>query len=144
IRTVVVVLDDGTSSGSQVELIKALQDKDVRVVVVLMGYPKNLEALAIADAILLTYADERSLAQNIRAAADALVGLAPINIFPGVRPLRTQVGKQERFNVYDLIRCPSGRLPVSIGPFESGASVSYDSAPNLKRVQWDFGDGSGS
>lgn len=144
IRTVVVVLDEHMPSASQVELIKALQDKEVRVVVVLLGYPKNLEALAIADAIVLTYADERSLVQNIRAAADALVGLAPINIFPGVRPLRTQVGKQERFNVYDLIRCPSGRLPVSIGPFESGTSVSYDSAPNLKRVQWDFGDGSGS
>lgn len=141
IKTIVVVLNDSLPSTSQVELIEALQAKGVRVVVVLLGYPKNLEALAVADALILTYADEVSFSQSILAVADALVGLAPINIYPGVRPLTTQVGKSERFNVYDLIRCPSGRLPVSVGPFESGMSVSYDSAPNLKKVDWDFGDG---
>lgn len=141
IRTIVVILNDDIPSASQVELIEGLQAKGVKVVVVLLGYPKNLEALAVADAVLLTYANEITFAQSLRAVADALVGLAPINIYPGVRPLHTQVGKAERFNVYDLIRSPSGRLPVTIGPFPSGTAVSYDSAPNLKRVEWDFGDG---
>ena len=141
IRTIVVILTDRIPSSSQVELIQALQAKGVRVVAVLLGYPKSLEAMAAADAVLLTYADEQSFAQSLRAVADTLVGLAPINIYPAVRPLRTTVGKSERFNVYDLIRSPSGRLPVTIGAFASGMSMSYDSARNLKRVQWDFGDG---
>lgn len=141
LRTMVCILTDQLPSPSQVELIEALQAKGVRVVVVHLGYPRNIEAFAKADAVLLAYADENSYAQSLRAVADALVGLAPINIYPAVRPLRTQVGKSERFNVYDLIRSPSGRLPVTIGNFPSGLSVSYDSAPSLKRVQWDFGDG---
>ncbi len=144
VKTIICILTDDIPSTSQVELVEALQKEGVRVVVVLLGYPRDLEALAVADAIVLTYADQQSFSETLRAVAETLVGLGSVNIYPAVRPLKTTVGKNEQFNVFDLIRSPSGRLPMTIGPFPAGLAVSYDSANNLKRVEWDFGDGKSS
>jgi beta-N-acetylhexosaminidase len=141
LRTSICIVSDAIPVTSQVELIEALQAKGIRVVAVVLGYPSQLEAFSVADAVVLTYADERAFGQSLRAVADILVGMAPLNVYPAVRPLKTTVGKKERFNVYDLVRAPSGRLPVTIGRFESGLAISYDSAHTLKRVDWDFGDG---
>ena len=142
IRTVVLVLTDTDRPGGQVELIQALQAKGASVVVVLLGYPRNLPHLAIADAVVLAYCDPIKYEQTMESMGDILVGEAPIGFNNVLRDINVRVGESRTFNAYDLVRVPAGRLPVTLSDrFRVGLSAPYDPQHSLKKVQWDFGNG---
>lgn len=142
LKTMVLVLTPELRMRGQIQLLTQLQAQGIRVVVVLIGYPESLPKLADADAIVLSYSNPVQTDISMKAVADVLVGQAPISVRPLARELRTTAGKPEVFNVLDIIRAPSGLLPVTIAPpFVAGLSVPYDPTFSLKRVEWDFGDG---
>lgn len=51
---------------------------------------------------------------SMKAVADVLVGQAPIGVSPYLDEIRTTVGKTESYSVLDVVRAPSGMLPVTI------------------------------
>ena len=142
LRTVVCVFTDTQKTAGQRELIHGLKGKGVNVVVVLLGYPNNLPQLIEADAIVLAYCDDAAVSETMKAVSDVLLGRAAISVPAGLQDLETQVGKAEKFRVFDLIRAPAGRLPVTLTPpFEAGFAIPYNPSLAVKKVQWDFGDG---
>lgn len=142
LKTAVCVFADNGETASKKQLIRAMQEKGMRVVVVLLGYPSSLPAMADADAILLAYCKPSAYAQTMRAVADVLVGQGPVAVMPTVRDLKATVGQDNTFNPLDVIQSPAGRLPVSVGEqFPAGLFVPYDPTFTLKKVVWDFGDG---
>ena len=145
IRTVVCILPDTDRPGGQIELIKALKEKGANVVVILLGYPRNLPYLAIADAVILAYCDGASYNETIASMGDILVGEAPVGFANIDGDINVRVGESRTFNANDLVRVPAGRLPVTLSEhFRVGMSVPYDPQYTIKKVQWDFGDGSKS
>ena len=143
IRTVVCLFTDTRKTGGQVRLVRALKQNGARVVVVLLGYPTNLPALADADAIVLAYCDENAYGQSIRAVADTLLGEGSVGVLPPVRDMKTRVGKSETFNAVDVVQTPAGCLPVTVAePFVAGYAVRCDPTHAIKKAVWDFGDGS--
>ena len=142
IKTVVVVVTPDLRISSQLRLIAALQQAGVRVVVVLLGYPSILPELVDAEAIVLSYTSPDAADSSMRAVADVLVGQGPLGILPAVRDVKAKAGVPISFSVLDVIRSPSGILPVTIEePFVAGMSVPYDPTFSLRKVEWDFGDG---
>ncbi|MCC6490471.1 MAG: hypothetical protein IT364_23505 [Candidatus Hydrogenedentes bacterium] len=142
IKTVVVIVTPDLRISSQLRLIGALQEAGVRVTVVLLGYPSILPELVDAEAIVLSYTSPEAADASMRAVADVLVGQGPLGILPAVRDVKAKVGVPMSFSVLDVIRAPSGILPVTIEePFVAGMSVPYDPTFSLKKVEWDFGDG---
>lgn len=145
IKTVVVVLTDTDRPGGQVDLVKALQEKGVQVVVILLGYPRNLPYLGMADGIVLAYCDASKYTQTMESMADILVGEGPIGFATVTRDIDVRVGESRTFNAYELVRVPPGRLPVTLSEtFTVGRAAPFDPQYTLKKVQWDFGDGSKS
>lgn len=141
-RTIIVVLTSDMRPRSQQALVRAIKQKGPRVVVVLAGYPSSLPELAAADAILLTYGERDVLEQNMTAVAEVLMGQGPVGILHAVRDVRLRAGTPERFSVFDVVRVPAGRLPVTIEePFVAGYAVPYDPTHSVRRVEWRFGDG---
>ena len=50
--------------------------------------------------------------------------------------------QQVSFDVYDVVRSPVGRLPVTVEePYVAGYSISYRPILEDRKVEWDFGDG---
>ncbi|MCH7959404.1 MAG: PKD domain-containing protein [Candidatus Hydrogenedentes bacterium] len=142
VRTVVAVFSDVVDPLSQARVIRAFQDLGARVVVVLVGNPSILPELAEADAILLTYDNGDALARTMQSVADVLVGRAPMGLLESARDLHGQVGKEMTFSVYDVMRSPTGRLPIDIDDkFVVGRSINYTPTSAPKKVQWEFGDG---
>jgi len=142
VRTAVCVFADTQKTVGQRELIRAFKEQGLRVVVVLVGYPTNLPQLLEADAILLAYCDAAAYSQTMKAAADVLAGFAPMYVPEGLDALETRAGKTEDFNALDVVRAPTGRLPVTLAPpFEAGFAVPYNASLAVKKTQWDFGDG---
>lgn len=142
IRTVVLVLTDTDRPGGQIEMIKALKEKGANVVVVLLGYPRNLPYLAIADAVVLAYCDPAKYEQTMATMGDILVGEAPVGFNDVLRDINVRVGESRSYNAFDLVRVPAGRLPVTLSEqFRVGMSAPYDPRQALKKVQWDFGNG---
>lgn len=142
IKTVVVVLTDTDRPEGQVRLVKELQDKGARVVVILLGYPRNLPYLANADAVVLAYCDPAKFAETIGAMGNILVGEAPIGFRTVNRDIGLKLGETRTFNAHDFVRIPAGRLPVTLSErFPVGTSAPYNTETALKKVQWDFGDG---
>ncbi len=143
LNVVICIFPNTAKTQGQVRLVRALKENGSKVVVVSLGYPGNLPKFVEADAIVAAYCDEAMCLESVHAVADILVGEGPVAILPPVRPLNTQVGKEESFNAADVTRSPSGRLPVSVGePFNAGFTLSYDTADAIKKAAWDFGDGS--
>jgi len=138
-RTAICIFTGMRESYGETRLIRELRANGVRVVVLLLGYPKNLPQLAEADAILLAYCDRARYAQSIRAAADVIAGISPFDIAPAPENLSLQAGKTETFDVQKVVRAPAGKMPVEIGPFKAGHGVNY--MPTLKKTRWEFGDG---
>jgi beta-N-acetylhexosaminidase len=139
-RTVICVFTGMRRSAGEARVIAELKSKGVRVVVLLLGYPKNVAQLAEADAILLAYCDQGRYGESIKAAADIIAGISPIKIAPAPDKLTLTAGKPEFFDVQNVAIAPAGRMPVTIAPpFVFGHSVKY--APLIKKVEWDFGDG---
>jgi beta-N-acetylhexosaminidase len=142
LKTVVITLTPEFAERGARELIGAFQSKKVRVVVVLLGYPYNLDLFGDADAIVLAYCDPLSCSETMRAVADVLVGEGPIGILPVVRDMKTQVGETQVYSVLDVIRSPAGRLPITVAePFVAGLAVPSDPTAAIKKAEWDFGDG---
>ena len=138
----VIVLTPDLRMRGQIQLINQLQAQGIRVVVVLIGYPETLPKLGGADALVLSYSTPVQTDISMKAVADVLVGQAPIAVRPLARELKTTAGKPEFFSVLEIIRAPSGLLPVTLEPpYVAGLSVPYDPTYSLKKVEWDFGDG---
>jgi len=138
-RTAVCIFTGMRKSFGEARVISALKAKGVRVVVLLLGYPRNLPQLAEADAILLAYCDQGRYAESIRAAADIIAGVSPIKIAPAPDNLTLKAGKPEFFDIRNVVMAPAGRMPVTIAPpFVFGYSVKY--TPLVKKIEWDFGD----
>ncbi|MCX5771892.1 MAG: PKD domain-containing protein, partial [Candidatus Hydrogenedentes bacterium] len=139
-RTVVCIFTGMRKSFGEARIISELKAKGARVVVLLLGYPKNLPQLAEADAILLAYCDQGRYAESIRAGADIIAGVSPIRIAPAPKDLTLKAGKPEFFDIQNVVIAPTGRMPVTIAPpFVFGYSVKY--VPLVKKAEWDFGDG---
>ena len=142
VRTLVCIFPNSEKYNGQVRLIDEFKKMGKQVVVILMGYPSTVEHYVQADALVLTYCENSGFEQSMKAVADLLLGNSTIRILPPVRDLETQVGKEEEFNVLDVVRSPSGRLPVTAGSaFKAGYSVPFDTEPRIKKVLWEFGDG---
>src|SRR5690606_35337797 len=77
-KTVIVSLSETARPQGQIELIRALKEKGVQVVVILLGYPRALPHLALADAIVLAYCDSSKYAETLASMADILVGEGPV------------------------------------------------------------------
>ncbi len=145
VRTMICVLDNSIEPAGQARLVRELQDKGARVVVVLLGYPKLLPQLRHADALLLAYSRSFSVPQTMRAVADILLGNGPVAVLEAQKELQLAVNEEMTFNVLDVIRSPMGKLPVTIDEtFRAGMSVRYNPIKSLDKVEWDFGDGTRS
>ncbi len=141
-RTAVCIFTDSLRPEGQILLVRELKAKGVRVVLVLLGYPKHLPLLTEADAILLAYCEPNSYEQTIGALADVLAGEGPVGISRVETEPRIGVDEVRTFDVRDLIRVPAGRLPLTISDrFEAGLAVPSEYEGAIKKVEWDFGTG---
>lgn len=145
VRTVVCVFTNTETAAGQANAVREMQKEGARVVVVLLGYPRNLPQLAHADGILLGYSDPFTLEETMRAAADVLLGETPVTLNSPSEPQRISVGQAHSFSLQDLLRAPGGQLPARISEaFPAGFALGYAPAALVKKVEWDFGDGSKS
>jgi beta-N-acetylhexosaminidase len=141
-RTAICVFTDMPKTQGQVRLVKEFKKVGVRVVVVYLGHPRAIPKLTDADAIVLAYCDPTMSEASLQAVADVLLGEGPVGVLPGVREMKTTVGKSEPFDAAAVTKSPTGRLPISLGDvFQAGFSMSYDVTDILKGAEWDFGDG---
>jgi len=141
-RTVVCVFTDATRTTGQRQLIRAFQKQRIRVVVVLVGYPRNLPDLSIADAVVVAYAGGEPQENTMRAVADVLAGVCPVVLAQDNAGLRTVVGRTETLDVQRFARIPSGRLPLQVGEYPAGYFLSYSQDQSFGAVTWSF-DGEG-
>jgi beta-N-acetylhexosaminidase len=142
LRTVVCIFGETERPEGQVKLIRGLKEKGVQVVVIHLGYPRNVPLFREADAILLAYCDSSKYMETVAAMTEVLVGEGPVNFVRIDREIQVPVGEARTFNAYDILRVPAGRLPVTLGPdFRAGLAVRYDPRFTVKKVQWDFGGG---
>jgi beta-N-acetylhexosaminidase len=143
LRTAICIFTSDEDMRGQLKIVRGLKAKNIRVIVLHLGYPRTLAPYREADALLLAYGARKYNRETIKAVTDILTGSAPVRILPPVRDLETQVGRAETYNAYDVIRAPAGRMPVSAdGPFVAGFSIPYALGDTVKKVEWDFGDGS--
>ncbi len=141
-RTIVCVFSDQVRSESQAQVVRELKKKKVTVVVVWLGYPQNIVQFTEADAIVLAYCDTNNCGATIRAAADILLGHAPVRILPAAADLVFKAGEARSFDALEVVHVPAGRLPVNISEqYPAGLSLPFDPNRSLRCVEWDFGDG---
>ncbi len=142
LKTAVCLLTEMRKHGGQVDLIRQLHAKGVRVIVVMLGYPGNLPRLVEADAILCAYCEPRNCEQSIRAVADALLGRAPARILDVSREMEVTAGKEAVFDISNVVWSPPGRLPMALGEvFRAGAAAPSRPDRVVKKAEWDFGNG---
>jgi len=92
--------------------------------------------------IVLAYCDSNNCGATIRAAADLLLGHAPVRILPAAEDLVFKVGEARTFDALEVVHVPAGRLPVNISEqYPAGLSLPFDPNRSIRRVEWDFGDG---
>lgn len=145
VRTVVCVLTNEETADSQANVVREMQKEGARVVVILLGYPRNLPRLAHADGILVAYSDPFTLKETIRAVAEVLLGEAAAVLNAPSEQQHAKVGTPHSFALRELLRAPGGRLPVRVSDaFPAGLALSYAPDALVKKVEWDFGDGSKS
>ena len=141
-NTAICVFSDAVEPAGQMRLIQALQERRARVVVVYLGHPQDAAHFRGADAILLAYPGAGSMSETMRSVADVLLGQAPVDVLSGERDLVRNVGEAITFNGADVLRSPQGRLPIDLAPaFPLGHAISYDASEQVKKAEWDFGDG---
>jgi len=142
IRTVVCVLTDQIRPQSMARLVAALQDTGARVVVVFLGYPRDLAELMGADAIVAAYSDGSRCNATMAAVGEMLAGEGALAFTRREAPLRPGVGEALSYDIAEIVRCPAGVLPVRIADaLPAGHGLRYDPSPSIKTVAWDFGDG---
>ena len=142
VRTAIITLSPELELAGQVKLIRALKLRGPRVVAVLLGQPKNLDAYEDADALVLAYGDTSRPEETVAVLADVLMGDAPVQVLPPVRALELARGEEATFDVHEVVRTPAGRLPIALGaPYDAGHAVSFRSDAVLENIRWNFGDG---
>ncbi len=142
IRTIICILTDTIRPYGQVRLVEQLKEKGVNVVVLLLGYPRYLDKLAAADAILLGYCDADDYGLTLKAMADVLIGEAPLQILDAPGDMLVKPGEARTFDVWEIAKAPAGRLPVTISErFPVGLALPYLATESLKKAEWDFGTG---
>jgi beta-N-acetylhexosaminidase len=162
LRTVIAIFQVGTADSrtpkvraGQRDLVNAAKAAGPQVLVLLLGYPDNIDHLLEADAIVHAYPPlpDRGgpplITQTIRAVADVLVGEGPLRILPPLRDIEAIVGQPEQYNALDAIVSPTGRLPVAIRSsreagavlFPAGHGMAYLRDDHIRRARWQFGDG---
>ena len=144
LRTMVCIFTDALRPYGQLELVRQIKAREIRVVAVLLGYPRYLEEIAEAgaDAILLAYCDEAAHAETIAAMAEILMGEGPIALRTPPSVSGIKAGETRRFDIRELVRVPTGRLPVTLSSqFPAGLALGYDPTAAVKKAEWDFGDG---
>ncbi len=145
VRTAVCVFTDAPRVHGQIKLVRELKGKGATVVVVLLGHPRNAVHFADADVMLLAYCDAATTGETLRAMADVLMGEGPVRILESTGDLHFQTGETRTFDVMEIIQAPAGRLPVTLSDsLPAGFAVPYDPSFTVKRVQWDFGNGTRS
>jgi beta-N-acetylhexosaminidase len=143
-RVGLCIFDDDIDARTQAQVIKSLKKYNLRVVVVLLGNPKDISPYLKADALLLLHGSSNFLDSSTEVLTDILMGIAPMRVIASSKPLVRNAGQAISFNVLDVIESPTGRLPTELKPFFSvGHSMSYAPA-SIKRVAWDFGDSASS
>ena len=139
--TIVFTVSSDIRTLGQNRLLRELKAMGSKVIVVHVGYPSSIASLKSADAIMLAYCDTEALEESMRAVADTLMGEGSLGIFRPYRELRFRVNEPQQLSALDVIRVPSGRLPISLDPpFEAGFAVTYNPTFAVKSVEWDFGD----
>lgn len=142
IRTVICILAESDRPQGQMQLIHELKEKGARVVVILLGYPKNLPYLAEADAIVLAYCDSSKYGETLASMADVLVGEGPVGFINVKEGITVSAGESRTYDALDFVRLPAGRLPVTLSSrYSVGLATSFDPQFTIKKVQWEFGDG---
>lgn len=143
LKTMIVVLTSDLRDDGHIELLRIGRSAGAKVVVVLLGYPNQLDRISpLADAILLAYCDTTSYETTIEAVANVLVGQGAVGFMPNDKSLTVTAGETETFSILAALHVPAGRLPVQVdGPFIPGTRERYDPRPAVKKAEWDFGDG---
>lgn len=142
VRTIVCILHNDGAAPPQAKLVRGLQETGARVVVVLLGYPGNLPALGFADAILLAYTEDNTIDLTLDAMADVLVGQGPVTIAHVKDRPRVPVDNERLFSVWDLVRAPTGRLPLHVNEaFPLGHGVHYAAPELVRKATWFFEGG---
>ncbi len=139
LRTVVCILTDNVRVETQIELIRALKGNAPYLVVIYLGNPIGAARLTEADAVLLAYCDPAMLTQTIQAMSDILVGKGPISFLSVPNDIQLRVGETRSFNAFEILRVPSGRLPITLSErLPAGSSARYYPGDAVRRVEWDF------
>jgi beta-N-acetylhexosaminidase len=140
-RVAVCLFSDEVSAQTQLDVLNMMRENGARTVAVLFGNPRNVAAFDVADAIVLVYSKPNESSASIAALAEVLLGNAPVDVLPGTHPIRRRAGESISFDMADVVRTPTGRLPVEVPGYFAGDSVSYRPDPKAVDVRWDFGDG---
>lgn len=142
IRTIVVVITDSLRPEGTITLLRELKSKGLQIVLVHLGYPRNVGRYTDADAIVLAYSDAATYDITLRAIAEVIMGDAPIRIVDIGHDLSAKVGEQRSFDVFEVCRAPAGRLPVRLSEaFPAGLAVPYPPDLGIRKTEWDFGNG---
>jgi beta-N-acetylhexosaminidase len=141
-KTVICIFDPLVDLPRQKEVLRFLGESGKQVVVILLGLPEKISDYYHADSVLLAYSQRNNLKLTMKAVRDVIIGEGPVDLVAPNKPLTLQAKSPIEYDVYDMLRNPSGQLPVSIGKeIPLGYSLSYRSEKALKKVAWDFGDG---
>jgi len=144
-QTVICVFDPNMDLPHQREILLFLRQSNKKVIVVLLGVPEDMGHYYNADAILLAYSQRNNLTVTMKAIRDVIVGEGPVDLVTPGSPVNVRVDNPVQYNIYEMVRNPSGQIPIPIGKdIPYGYSLSYRSENALKKVAWDFGDGKSS
>ncbi|MCK5863378.1 MAG: hypothetical protein KAH38_12890 [Candidatus Hydrogenedentes bacterium] len=139
IRTMICILTDDMRVESQIELLRALKEKVPHLVLIYLGNPVHVARLNDADVVLLAYCDPVMLNQTMSAMAEILLGNGPISIMPIPDKIQLRVGETRSFNGFEVLRVPSGRLPIALSDqLPAGSFARYNPQEAVKRIEWDF------
>lgn len=142
VRTMICVFAEAPRITGQIRLIAALKKAGMNVVVIRLGYPAQLDEFDEADAMVLAYCGNETYDETLHAVADVLVGEGPIRIDLPEKELVFKAGEARRFNTAEVVRTPTGYLPVNVSEtFPVGLGLHYDPAKAIRKAQWEFGDG---
>jgi len=141
-RTIICMVSNDIEGRGQRDLIRNFRRMGKRVIVVLVGFPRDLTPFEDANAIILAYGNPNAPGDTMISVADVLMGNAPVQILPPLRDLMLKVNEASSFDVFDVVRSPVGRLPVTVGGrYVAGYSVTYRPTLSVATVKWEFGDG---
>jgi len=139
IRTIICILTDAIRVETQIELVHALKASAPHLVVIYLGNPQGAARLTEADVLLLAYCESIMIGPTMQAMADILLGEGPVAFMPLPDEIRMPSGESRTFNALEILRVPSGRLPITLSKeFPAGSFARYNPETAIKRVEWNF------